>query len=206
MHWAGYKIRAWRDAHNPPLSAEEFGIQFGDPWPSRTVYGWESKGKVARPPVQRRLADLGICSPEDWLEPAPEQDTEDSSVVSQNDQFDRDTRDHPFFDLRQHGMVRVATSTPRTRTADIDYNVEGILAEAERALQARLVDELMRQGVGFADPARVDIRGTLSCGKDVFIDINADEPDVARMEPTDRADHAAWCGCGPHLAAPTGVK
>jgi bifunctional UDP-N-acetylglucosamine pyrophosphorylase/glucosamine-1-phosphate N-acetyltransferase len=47
------------------------------------------------------------------------------------------------------------------------------LAEAERALQARLVDELMAQGVGFADPARVDIRGTLKCGKDVFIDINA---------------------------------
>ena len=47
------------------------------------------------------------------------------------------------------------------------------LAEAERALQARLVDELMRNGVGFADPARVDIRGKLECGKDVFIDVNA---------------------------------
>ncbi len=47
------------------------------------------------------------------------------------------------------------------------------LAQAERALQARLVDELMAQGVGFADPARVDIRGTLTCGDDVFIDVNA---------------------------------
>jgi bifunctional UDP-N-acetylglucosamine pyrophosphorylase/glucosamine-1-phosphate N-acetyltransferase len=47
------------------------------------------------------------------------------------------------------------------------------LAEAERALQTRLVDELMADGVGFADPARVDIRGTLQCGKDVFIDVNA---------------------------------
>ena len=47
------------------------------------------------------------------------------------------------------------------------------LAEAERALQARLVDELMADGVGFADPARVDIRGKLTCGKDVFIDVNA---------------------------------
>lgn len=46
------------------------------------------------------------------------------------------------------------------------------LAQAERALQSRLVDELMRQGVGFADPARVDIRGKLSCGRDVFIDVN----------------------------------
>ncbi|HNP36097.1 MAG TPA: bifunctional UDP-N-acetylglucosamine diphosphorylase/glucosamine-1-phosphate N-acetyltransferase GlmU [Woeseiaceae bacterium] len=47
------------------------------------------------------------------------------------------------------------------------------LAEAERALQRRQVEELMEQGVGFADPARVDIRGTLRCGKDVYIDVNA---------------------------------
>ena len=46
------------------------------------------------------------------------------------------------------------------------------LAEAERALQTRLVNELMEQGVGFADPARVDIRGELICGKDVYIDVN----------------------------------
>ena len=62
--------------------------------------------------------------------------------------------------------------------ADSSVEVMGIndkkqLAEAERALQARLVDELMQDGVGFADPARVDIRGTLKCGKDVFIDVNA---------------------------------
>ena len=47
------------------------------------------------------------------------------------------------------------------------------LAEAERALQKRLVEQLMEQGVGFADPARVDIRGTLRCGRDVYIDVNA---------------------------------
>jgi bifunctional UDP-N-acetylglucosamine pyrophosphorylase/glucosamine-1-phosphate N-acetyltransferase len=46
------------------------------------------------------------------------------------------------------------------------------LAEAERAFQQRLMDELMESGVSFADPARVDIRGKLSCGTDVFIDAN----------------------------------
>lgn len=46
------------------------------------------------------------------------------------------------------------------------------LAEAERALQRRLVEELMEQGVSFADPARVDIRGRLTCGTDVFIDVD----------------------------------
>jgi len=62
--------------------------------------------------------------------------------------------------------------------ADTWVEVMGIndkkqLAEAERALQTRLVDELMKQGVGFADPARVDIRGNITCGKDIFIDVNA---------------------------------
>jgi bifunctional UDP-N-acetylglucosamine pyrophosphorylase/glucosamine-1-phosphate N-acetyltransferase len=47
------------------------------------------------------------------------------------------------------------------------------LAEAERALQKRLVDQLMDQGVTFADPDRVDIRGNLKCGTDVFVDVNA---------------------------------
>ena len=70
MHLAGHKIRLWREAHDPPLSAEEFGARYGDtqPWPSRTVYGWEAKGKVARPKVQKRLSQLGICEPADWLE------------------------------------------------------------------------------------------------------------------------------------------
>lgn len=60
-----------------------------------------------------------------------------------------------------------------TWTEVMGINDKKQLAEAERALQARLVDELMAQGVGFADPARVDIRGELVCGKDVFVDVNA---------------------------------
>lgn len=46
------------------------------------------------------------------------------------------------------------------------------LAEAERAFQKREVEKLMRAGVSFADPARVDIRGELRCGRDVSIDVN----------------------------------
>jgi bifunctional UDP-N-acetylglucosamine pyrophosphorylase/glucosamine-1-phosphate N-acetyltransferase len=46
------------------------------------------------------------------------------------------------------------------------------LAEAERLVQAQQTAALMAQGVSFADPARVDIRGTLNCGIDCFIDVN----------------------------------
>ncbi|HEX5784709.1 MAG TPA: bifunctional UDP-N-acetylglucosamine diphosphorylase/glucosamine-1-phosphate N-acetyltransferase GlmU [Burkholderiaceae bacterium] len=46
------------------------------------------------------------------------------------------------------------------------------LAELERAFQRRQAEALMAQGVRLADPARFDLRGTLSCGQDVDIDVN----------------------------------
>ena len=46
------------------------------------------------------------------------------------------------------------------------------LAEAERLKRAELTDALMEQGVTICDPSRIDIRGTLKCGKDVYIDVN----------------------------------
>ena len=46
------------------------------------------------------------------------------------------------------------------------------LAQAERLFQRQQTASLMAEGVSFADPARVDIRGSLSCGIDCFIDIN----------------------------------
>ena len=46
------------------------------------------------------------------------------------------------------------------------------LAELERAYQQRLAVQLMEQGVRLADPARLDVRGTLTCAQDVSIDVN----------------------------------
>ncbi|MCJ0826628.1 bifunctional UDP-N-acetylglucosamine diphosphorylase/glucosamine-1-phosphate N-acetyltransferase GlmU [Luteimonas sp. 50] len=46
------------------------------------------------------------------------------------------------------------------------------LAQLERAFQLRAVRVLCTQGVRFADPARVDIRGTVSVGRDVEIDVD----------------------------------
>jgi bifunctional UDP-N-acetylglucosamine pyrophosphorylase/glucosamine-1-phosphate N-acetyltransferase len=45
------------------------------------------------------------------------------------------------------------------------------LAELERRFQRRQADALMEAGVRLADPARFDLRGTLSCGQDVEIDV-----------------------------------
>ncbi len=46
------------------------------------------------------------------------------------------------------------------------------LAELERAFQRRVAQALMEQGVRLADPARLDVRGSLVCGADVEIDVN----------------------------------
>lgn len=46
------------------------------------------------------------------------------------------------------------------------------LQQLERAWQTHRAETLMLQGVTIADAARIDIRGQLHCGQDVFIDIN----------------------------------
>ncbi|MFO1228259.1 bifunctional UDP-N-acetylglucosamine diphosphorylase/glucosamine-1-phosphate N-acetyltransferase GlmU [Roseateles sp.] len=46
------------------------------------------------------------------------------------------------------------------------------LAQLERAFQAQQANALMRAGVRLADPARFDLRGTLTHGQDCEIDVN----------------------------------
>ncbi len=46
------------------------------------------------------------------------------------------------------------------------------LAALERAVQRHWARRLMDEGVTLADPARIDVRGTLECGRDVSIDVN----------------------------------
>ena len=46
------------------------------------------------------------------------------------------------------------------------------LAELERAFQSKVALQLMEQGVRLADPARIDVRGSLQCAQDVSIDVN----------------------------------
>ncbi|WP_104203112.1 bifunctional UDP-N-acetylglucosamine diphosphorylase/glucosamine-1-phosphate N-acetyltransferase GlmU [Billgrantia saliphila] len=67
--------------------------------------------------------------------------------------------------------VAIATAQP----AD-PLEVEGInnrqqMARLERAYQARIAEALMREGVALLDPARLDVRGRLTCGHDVEIDV-----------------------------------
>lgn len=63
-----------------------------------------------------------------------------------------------------------------THTAEDPMEVEGAnslvqLEALERAYQRRYANELMKKGVRLADASRIDIRGSVACGKDVFIDV-----------------------------------
>ena len=60
--------------------------------------------------------------------------------------------------------------TDAAQVAGVNSPVQ--LAELERAYQLRRATALMEQGVRLADPARFDVRGKLTCGQDVEIDVN----------------------------------
>jgi bifunctional UDP-N-acetylglucosamine pyrophosphorylase/glucosamine-1-phosphate N-acetyltransferase len=71
--------------------------------------------------------------------------------------------------------VRDGVPVVAEKVAD-ERDVRGIndraqLLAVERIVQERRADELMRQGVTLGDPARIDIRGNLTCGRDVRIDV-----------------------------------
>ena len=61
-------------------------------------------------------------------------------------------------------------------TAD-EWSVTGInsktdLSLIERVYQSRVAQKLLLQGVTLKDPARLDVRGNLTCGREVEIDVN----------------------------------
>ena len=51
-------------------------------------------------------------------------------------------------------------------------NTKRELAGLERRYQKQAAERLLDEGVTLADPARIDVRGVLQCGRDVSIDVN----------------------------------
>jgi bifunctional UDP-N-acetylglucosamine pyrophosphorylase / glucosamine-1-phosphate N-acetyltransferase len=68
--------------------------------------------------------------------------------------------------------VEIVTSAPDAVWETLGVNSKSQLAELERIHQNNLAQELLAAGVTLADPARIDVRGTLECGRDVAIDVN----------------------------------
>ncbi len=66
----------------------------------------------------------------------------------------------------------IHTAHPRQAWEVLGVNCKVQLAELERIAQRENAEQLMEQGVRLADPARIDVRGELVCGRDVAIDVN----------------------------------
>jgi bifunctional UDP-N-acetylglucosamine pyrophosphorylase/glucosamine-1-phosphate N-acetyltransferase len=68
--------------------------------------------------------------------------------------------------LRVNGVVAP------TETEVLGVNDKVQLAQLEAALRAEKAKQLMLNGATLADPTRVDVRGEVNVGRDVFIDVN----------------------------------
>ena len=66
----------------------------------------------------------------------------------------------------------VVTTQPDEEWETLGVNSKAQLAELERIHQGNVADALLQAGVTLADPARLDVRGALNCGRDVSIDVN----------------------------------
>ena len=68
--------------------------------------------------------------------------------------------------------VPVKSAAPGAAWEILGVNSKTQLAELERRFQRGVAAALMHGGVTLADPARIDVRGSLVCGRDVSIDVN----------------------------------
>ncbi|MDD5296750.1 MAG: bifunctional UDP-N-acetylglucosamine diphosphorylase/glucosamine-1-phosphate N-acetyltransferase GlmU [Rhodocyclaceae bacterium] len=68
--------------------------------------------------------------------------------------------------------VEVVTAHPVAHWETLGVNSKVQLAQLERVHQAEVAERLLEAGVTVIDPARIDVRGELSCGRDVEIDVN----------------------------------
>ncbi|MBP9712114.1 MAG: bifunctional UDP-N-acetylglucosamine diphosphorylase/glucosamine-1-phosphate N-acetyltransferase GlmU [Sterolibacterium sp.] len=66
----------------------------------------------------------------------------------------------------------IHTAQPQDAWETEGVNSPAQLVALERIHQRNIADQLLEQGVRLADPARIDVRGELHCGRDVFIDAN----------------------------------
>ncbi len=67
--------------------------------------------------------------------------------------------------------VEIVSAQPAALWETLGVNSKVQLAEVERIHQRNLAQRLLEAGVTLPDPARIDVRGQLTCGRDVTIDV-----------------------------------
>lgn len=100
----------------------------------------------------------------------------------------------------------VRTAQPEGEWEVLGVNSKVQLAELERQHQRNIADQLLVAGVRLADPARIDIRGELTHGRDVAIDVGC--VFEGKVELADAVEVGPYCvlknvkvGAGTRIAA-----
>ena len=91
--------------------------------------------------------------------------------------------------VADHVPVEAETTTDEASVLGVNDRAQ--LADLERIVQRRMADALMRDGTSITDPARIDIRGDLSCGRDVTIDVGCIFEGTVRLD--DGASIGPYC-------------
>ncbi|SIT44522.1 fused N-acetyl glucosamine-1-phosphate uridyltransferase; glucosamine-1-phosphate acetyl transferase [Paraburkholderia piptadeniae] len=134
----------------------------------------DANGKVERiveqkdaTPEQQKIAEIntGIV-----VMPTKRLDGWLSSLKNDNAQGEFYLTD--VVELAIEAGIDVVTAQPDEEWETLGVNSKQQLAELERIHQRNVADELLVAGVTIADPARIDVRGSLKCGRDVSIDVN----------------------------------
>jgi bifunctional UDP-N-acetylglucosamine pyrophosphorylase/glucosamine-1-phosphate N-acetyltransferase len=73
--------------------------------------------------------------------------------------------------LAINDCAKVSSIQPKHVWETLGVNSKAQLAQVERLYQRERANRLLEQGVTIADPSRIDVRGELTCGRDVEIDI-----------------------------------
>jgi bifunctional UDP-N-acetylglucosamine pyrophosphorylase/glucosamine-1-phosphate N-acetyltransferase len=68
--------------------------------------------------------------------------------------------------------INIQAVHPDSEEGVMGVNDRSQLAYLERHYQRQLAEDLMQNGATLADPSRIDIRGRLATGRDVFLDCN----------------------------------
>ena len=105
-----------------------------------------------------------MAAPTEWLKSAV------MRLDNRNAQGEYYLTDVVAMAVRDGLSVRSAAAADETEVLGVNSPVQ--LADLERRFQRATALALMEDGVRLADPARLDVRGTLECGADVDIDID----------------------------------
>ena len=107
--------------------------------------------------------------------------------------------------------VRVTAVKTAQASQTLGVNNRSHLAQLERIYQREYAERLLGQGVALADPARIDVRGSLTCGRDVEIDVNCVfEGAVTLADQVEVGPHCVLknvsIGAGTHIEAFTHME